>query len=116
MGILPQEKSGEIAAHGADGRELEVPAHLGSDSGMDDDDFFLHHAWTAPVPGVPAALRSVVTGDPDPTRARRSTNDFPFMHHTARDSDGQERKQLRDRVSHVTIRLQPAVSYSREQG
>jgi hypothetical protein len=57
-----------------------------------DDDLFFHDAGAPPVARMPVPVRAVVSLDPDATRtARRGTDDFPFMHHTSGNSQGDQR-------------------------
>jgi hypothetical protein len=61
---------------------------------MNDDDLFFHDARATPVCRVPVSVRTVVPLHPDAAgTARRGTDDFPFMHHTAGECQGGDRGQ-----------------------
>ena len=75
------------AAAGRNGPRVTSLQHRASSarsSSGADDDLLFHDAGAPPVSRVPVSVRAVVTLDPDAARtARGSTDDFPFMHHTA---------------------------------
>src|SRR6185503_5412141 len=106
-GCLPVPGPGRGPSHGGSrstGAEAPVGEPTPSDLFVDDNDFF-DDARAAPVGGMPASLRPVVSLHPDAAwTTRRRTDDFTFVHHTARERDRDQGSETEHRTLHGAIR------------